>query len=215
MYKRYIKRILDIILSLFAIAVLSPVLIILVVFVYFKLGSPILFRQQRVGKNEKIFNMCKFRTMTDECNEKGDLLPDEIRLTKFGKILRSTSMDELPELFNILKGDLSIVGPRSLLVDFLPYYSDYEKQKHKVKGGLTPPEVLYNNIMPTWEEQFKYEVYYANNISFLLDLKILLSTFKGVFKRNSLNYGSYVRKSLIDERQNKVKVLEDDKIYQN
>ena len=145
--------------------------------------------------------MYKYRTMTDECDENGKLLSDDVRLNKFGRILRSTSLDELPELFNILKGDLSIVGPRSLLVDYLPYYTDYERQRHLVRGGLTPPEVLYNNIMPTWEEQFEYEVNYVNNVSFLLDLKILLATFKAIFKRHVKNYGSYVRKSLIEERQ--------------
>ena len=150
--------------------------------------------------------------MLNECDENGDLLSDEIRLTKFGKLLRSTSLDELPELFNILKGDLSIVGPRSLLVDYLPYYSDYERQRHTVKGGLTPPEVLYNNIMPTWEEQFKYEVNYANNVSFILDLKILFATFKGVFKRNSSAYGSYVRKLLSEERHKEVHLSNAEKI---
>lgn len=207
MYRLYIKRIIDFFLSLLAIVILSPILIILTVLVYIKLGSPVIFKQRRVGKDEKIFYMYKYRTMMDECDENGELLPDDVRLTKFGRILRSTSLDELPELFNILKGDLSIVGPRSLLVDYLPYYTDYERQRHLVRGGLTPPEVLYNNIMPSWEEQFDYEVYYAKNVSFILDLKILLATFNGVFKRNSSDYGSYLRKSLIDERQKETSTL--------
>lgn len=202
MYKRYIKRLFDFFLSFIAILILLPVLLIISVLVRIKLGSPIIFKQQRIGKNEKVFNMYKFRSMTEERNGEGKLLPDEIRLTRFGRFLRSSSLDELPELFNIIKGDLSIVGPRSLLVDYLPYYSDYERQRHMVRGGLIPPEVLYNNVMPTWEEQFKYEVEYANKVSFILDLKILSATLKGVFKRNSSDYGSYVRKSLISERQN-------------
>ena len=203
MYKLYIKRGIDFFLSLIAIIILSPFLIIFTVLVYIKLGSPVIFRQGRIGKNEKIFYMYKYRTMTEACDENGKLLPDDVRLTKFGRILRSTSLDELPELFNILKGDLSIIGPRSLLVEYLPYYTAYERQRHLVRGGLTPPEVLYNNIMPTWEEQFEYEVNYVNNVSFILDVKILLATFKGLLKRHSNNYGSYVRKSLIEERQKK------------
>lgn len=201
MYKRLIKRLLDFFLSLFAILILLPGLFILAILVRIKLGSPIIFKQQRVGLDEKVFYMYKFRTMTDECDGNGKLLPDEVRLTKFGKVLRSTSLDELPELFNILKGDLSIIGPRSLLVSYLPYYTDYERLRHTVRGGLVPPEVLYNNIMPTWEQQFEYEVNYAKNVSFILDLKILIVTCNGLFKRNSLNYGSYVRESLIVERQ--------------
>lgn len=200
-YKKYLKRLFDIILSVFAIIILSPFILILSLVIRIKLGSPIIFRQNRVGKDEKQFYIYKFRTMTDERDGKGNLLPDEHRLTKFGKMLRSTSLDELPELVNIIKGDLSIIGPRSLLVEYLPYYTDYEKQRHTVRGGLIPPEVLYNNIMPTWEDQFIYEVEYANNLSILLDLKILFATFKGLFTRNKQNYGSYVRRSLIDERK--------------
>lgn len=201
MYNKYIKRPLDFVVSFILIIFLSPLLSLIAFLVYKKLGSPIIFKQQRVGKNERIFNMYKFRTMIDDYDENGNLLSDDARLTKFGKMLRSTSLDELPELFNILKGDLAIVGPRSLLVDYLPYYSDYERQRHLVRGGLTPPEVLYSNIMPTWEEQFKYEVDYANNVSFMLDMRILFATFKGVIIRNSANYGSYVREALNKERQ--------------
>lgn len=203
MYAKYIKRLLDIIFSFCGIIVLSPLLLILVVMIRIKLGSPVLFKQERVGKNEKLFTMCKFRTMTDKKDENGELLSDKQRITKFGSFLRSTSLDELPEMFNILKGDLSIVGPRSLLPQYLPYYTDFEKQRHNVRGGLTPPEVLYDNVIPTWEDQFKYEVDYANNVSFVLDLKIIFATIKGVLKRNDIDYGHYVRKSLIEERQQK------------
>ncbi|MEG1887031.1 MAG: sugar transferase [Oscillospiraceae bacterium] len=200
MYKKYIKRILDFLLSLIAIVVLSPLMIVLAVMVRIKLGSPVLFEQERVGKDEKIFNMIKFRTMTDEKDKYGELLSDEIRLTSFGKFLRSSSLDELPELFNIISGNLSIIGPRPLLISYLECYSDFEHRRHSVKGGLVPPEVLYNNVQPTWDEQFRYEVDYADNLTFLLDLKILFATMRGLFKRNSVDYGSYVRKSLIEER---------------
>jgi len=205
MYRKYIKRLLDIICSLFAITLLSPVLIIVSILVHIKLGSPIIFKQQRVGKNEKIFTMYKFRTMTDERDQNGCLLPNEARFTKFGSILRATSLDELPELINILNGDISIVGPRSLLVEYLPYYTECERQRHKVRGGLTPPEVLYDNITPTWEKQFEYEVHYANNVSFMLDVRIMFATIKGVFKRNSVDYGNYVRASFAEERKNSYK----------
>ena len=163
MYKKYIKRLFDIFFSAIAIIVLSPVFLILAVLIRIKLGSPIIFKQKRIGKNEKIFTMYKFRTMTNECDANGKLLPNDKRINKFGRLLRSTVLDELPELLNILKGDLSIVGPRSLLVEYLPYYSEFERQRHNVRGGLTIPELLYNNIMPTWEEQFEYEVDYANS----------------------------------------------------
>lgn len=205
MYGKYIKRLLDIICSLSAIIVLSPVLIIVSVLVRIKLGLPIIFKQQRVGKDERIFTMYKFRTMTDERDENGNLLPNEARFTKFGSILRATSLDELPELINILNGDISIVGPRSLLVDYLPYYTECERQRHKVRGGLTPPEVLYDNITPTWEKQFEYEVHYANNVSLMLDVRIVFATIKGVSKRNAVDYGNYVRGSFSEERENSCK----------
>ncbi len=200
MYQKYIKRGLDFVIALILTVILSPVIIVLCLLIALKLGRPIFFKQNRVGKDEKIFRMIKFRTMTTEKDENGNLYPDEKRLTKFGRMLRSTSLDELPELFNILAGDLSIVGPRPLFSSYLPYYTEYEKRRHKVRGGLVPPEVLYNNIQPSWEEQFKYEVYYAENVSFMLDLKILLSLVKGILKRNSVDYGGYIRKSLIEER---------------
>lgn len=201
MYSKYIKRFLDFILSLIALIVLSPILLILAVLVAINMGRPVLFRQKRVGKDEKIFMMYKFRSMNDKRDSEGNLLPDEQRVTGFGKFLRGSSLDELPEIINILKGDISIVGPRPLLEEYLPYYSEYERQRHKVRGGLTVPEVLYDNMKPTWEEQFRYEVEYANHVTFFTDLKIIFYTVKEVFKRGNDDYGAYVRKSLAEERK--------------
>lgn len=205
MYRKWIKRLLDIILSLLAIIILSPLLMVIAIAVRINMGSPVIFNQKRVGKGEKIFMMHKFRSMTNKTDENGNLLPNNQRLTKLGRVLRSTSLDELPELFNILAGDISVIGPRPLLVEYLPYYTEYERQRHKVRGGLTVPEVLYDNIQPTWEEQFKYEVDYANNVSFLLDLKILFKTFTGIIKRKDVDYGSYQRVGLVKEREGKMK----------
>lgn len=200
MYIHFFKRLFDFCLSFLAIVVLSPVLLVLSILVWFNMGAPIFFKQKRVGKNEKIFTMYKFRTMNNKKDENGNLLPDDQRVTKLGKFLRSTSLDELPELFNILKGDLSIIGPRPLLPEYLPYYTEEERHRHDVRGGLTVPEVLYDNVTPTWEEQFSYEVDYAKNVTFGLDIKILFYTFRNLFKRNKTDYGSYVRKSLVEER---------------
>lgn len=154
MYSKYIKRILDVILSLIAIIVFLPIFLILFITIRYDMGSPVIFKQKRVGKDEKVFMMYKFRTMTDGRDEKGNQLPDDQRLTALGRILRSTSLDELPELFNILNGDISIVGPRPLLETYLPYYTEQERLRHSVRGGLTVPEVVYGNISPSWEEQF-------------------------------------------------------------
>ena len=153
MYRRYIKRILDFVLSLLAIIVLSPILLIVALLVRIKLGSPVIFKQKRPGLNEKIFTLYKFRTMTDEKDEEGNFLPDDIRLTKFGKTLRSTSLDELLELFNILKGDMSIVGPRPLRVQYLPYYSSEEKHRHDVRPGLTGLAQVNGRNGLQWEER--------------------------------------------------------------
>lgn len=204
MYKHFFKRFFDFTLSLLAIITLSPILLILSFLVLCNMGTPIFFKQKRVGKNEKIFTMYKFRTMNNKKDKNGNLLPDDQRLTRFGKFLRSTSLDELPELFNILKGDLSIIGPRPLLVEYLPYYTEEERHRHDVRGGLTVPEVLHNNVMPTWEEQFSYEVDYAKNVTLWLDIKILFYTIKILFKRVKENYGSEVRMPLFEERKNMV-----------
>ena len=176
-YRRLFKRPMDFILSLMAIIVLSPVLIIVGVLVRFKLGSPVLFKQKRPGLNEKIFTMYKFRTMTDEKDENGELLPDSVRLTKFGRMLRSTSLDELPELFNILKGDMSIVGPRPLLERYLPYYTETEKLRHTVRPGLSGLAQINGRNNLGWDSRLGLDVEYVQEITFFLDLNIILKTF--------------------------------------
>ncbi|MBO5570795.1 MAG: sugar transferase [Clostridia bacterium] len=200
MYRNCMKRVLDFCLSLIGIVILAPLLILIAVLVRVNLGAPVLFKQQRVGKDEKIFTMMKFRTMSDRRDDNGELLPDEMRHTKFGDLLRSTSLDELPELVNILKGDIAIVGPRPLLVSYLPYYTEKERLRHSVRGGLTVPEVMYGNTDPTWEEQFAYEVDYAKNVSFALDMKIIWNTIRILFKRVQTDYGSESRRPLNIER---------------
>lgn len=180
MYKRYMKRCLDFILSLCGIIVLSPVLVILAVLVRVKLGSPILFHQERPGKDEKIFTLCKFRTMTDARDEKGELLPDSVRLTKFGKFLRAASLDELPELFNILKGDMSIIGPRPLLVSYLPYYTERERLRHSVRPGLTGLAQVSGRNFLDWDKRFQKDVEYVEHLTFGMDLKVLWLTVQTV-----------------------------------
>lgn len=180
MYKNCIKRCLDFLLSLCGLIVLSPVLLILAVLVRVKLGSPVLFKQERPGKNEKIFTLCKFRTMTDETDEKGNLLPDAVRLTKFGKFLRGTSLDELPELINILKGDMSIVGPRPLLVSYLPYYSERERLRHSVRPGLTGLAQVSGRNYIDWDRRLAKDVEYVENLSFRMDMKVLWMTVQTV-----------------------------------
>lgn len=187
MYKHFFKRLIDFILSLIALIILSPILLILAVLVRIKLGSPIIFKQKRPGLNEKIFTLYKFRTMTDAKDEQGNLLPDEIRLTKFGKLLRSTSLDELPELFNILKGDMAIVGPRPLLVRYLPLYNDHQKHRHDVRPGVTGWAQCNGRNAITWEEKFDLDVYYTKHISLFLDLKIILKTVKVVLFREGIS----------------------------
>lgn len=201
MYRKYIKRILDIIGSVFTILICIPIFIVIGLLVRIKLGKPILFKQDRVSKNNRVFTMYKFRTMLNSKDVNGNLLPNDLRETKFGSFLRSTSLDELPELVNILKGDISFVGPRPLIAEYLPLYTEYELQRHKVPGGLIPPEVLYGDITPTWQQQFEYEVYYANHVSFLLDIRILATSIKGVLKRRSIHYGNYNRDSFFEERR--------------
>jgi lipopolysaccharide/colanic/teichoic acid biosynthesis glycosyltransferase len=161
-YRKYFKRPLDIVLALIAIIIFSPVMLIVSILVRINLGSPVIFKQQRPGLNEKIFTLYKFRTMTDERGKNGELLPDSARLTKFGKFLRSTSLDELPELFNILKGDMSIVGPRPLLVEYLPLYNDYQKRRHEVRPGLTGLAQINGRNAITWEQRFNLDVQYVD-----------------------------------------------------
>ena len=186
-YRKFFKRIIDMVCSLLGIIILSPIYLVVAVLVKTKLGSPVIFRQKRPGLNGKIFEMYKFRTMTDEKDASGNLLPDSVRLTSFGKWLRSTSLDELPELFNILKGDMSIVGPRPLLVSYLELYNDEQKKRHDVKPGLTGLAQVNGRNAISWEKKFSYDLKYINNITFLNDLKIILLTIKKVFKRDGIS----------------------------
>lgn len=187
MYAKYIKRILDFILSLLGLIILSPIFLIVAVLVRIKLGSPIIFKQERPGKDEKIFTLYKFRTMTDAKDKNGNLLPDEVRLTKFGKMLRSTSLDELPELWNIVKGDMAIVGPRPLLVRYLPLYNEKQRHRHDVRPGFTGHAQVNGRNSITWEEKFDLDIYYIKNITFLQDIKIIFKTLKVVFIREGIN----------------------------
>ena len=180
MYKNYIKRLLDIILSGIALIVLSPVLLIVAILVRTKLGSPVIFHQERPGKDERIFTLCKFRTMTDAKDENGNLLPDSVRLTKFGKLLRATSLDELPELWNIFKGDMSIIGPRPLLVSYLPYYTEKEKLRHSVRPGLTGLAQVSGRNFIDWDRRIAKDVEYVENLTFAMDIKVLVLTVKTV-----------------------------------
>lgn len=187
MYQRFFKRFFDVILSLCALVVLSPVLLVTAVLVRIKLGSPVIFHQDRPGKDERIFRLYKFRSMTDQRDEEGNLLPDEIRLTKFGRLLRSTSLDELPELWNILKGDMSIVGPRPLLPKYLPRYSEEQRRRHEVRPGLTGLAQVNGRNAISWEERFTYDVEYVERVSFLVDVKILFLTVAVVFRRSGIH----------------------------
>lgn len=209
MYAKYFKRILDFILSLIAIIILSPVFLIVAILVKIKLGSPVIFKQERPGKNEKIFTLYKFRTMTDKKDENGNLLPDSERLTKFGKTLRSTSLDELPELFNILKGDMAIVGPRPLLVKYLPYYTKEERHRHDVRPGLTGLAQVSGRNLLKWDQKLEKDIKYVNNYSFMYDIKILKETLRKVIKREDIvsseviNVNGYVIRPLDVERSEK------------
>ena len=186
-YEKYIKRALDIVLSGIAMILLSPVMLITAILVRVNLGSPVVFCQERPGKDEIIFKMHKFRTMTEERNENGELLPDEKRLTEFGKTLRSLSLDELPELWNILRGDMSIVGPRPLLVKYLPLYSEEQHHRHDIKPGLTGWAQVNGRNLTSWEERFEHDIYYVNHVSFLMDVKIVFATVRCVFAREGIN----------------------------
>lgn len=187
MYRCFFKRFFDFLLSLIAIILLSPVFLVVALLVRTKLGSPILFCQERPGKDEKIFKMYKFRSMSDERDENGQLMPDEVRLTSFGKKLRSTSLDELPELFNILKGDMSIVGPRPLLVKYLPLYSAEQRKRHDVRPGLTGWAQANGRNAISWEEKFKYDVEYTEKYSFFMDLKIIFMTVRSVLRHEGIS----------------------------
>ena len=181
MYKKCIKRLLDILLSLLVLVLFCWLYLILAILVRVKLGSPILFKQARPGKDEKIFNLYKFRTMTDKRDAEGKLLPDKDRLTKFGNFLRKSSLDELPEFFNILKGDMSFIGPRPLLVEYLPYYTEREKLRHTVRPGLTGLAQVSGRNTVDWDARFEIDAQYVENLNFLMDLKVIGLTFKTVF----------------------------------
>lgn len=185
-YEKYIKRPQDFLCALFAIIVLSPAMFITAVFVRVKLGSPVVFKQQRPGKGGKIFRLYKFRTMTDARDEKGELLPDEVRLTKFGRLLRSTSLDELPELINILKGDMSVVGPRPLLVRYLDRYNSHQARRHEVRPGFTGYAQVHGRNAISWEEKFDMDVKYVDHITFLGDWKIIFQTVKTVLLKEGI-----------------------------
>lgn len=187
MYKKFFKRFLDIIISLCAIIILLPVYLIISILVLIFMGWPIVFKQPRPGKNEKIFNMYKFRTMSNKKDKDGKLLPDKDRLTKFGAFLRKTSLDELPELFNILLGKMSIVGPRPLVVQYLPYYTKEERHRHDVRPGLTGWAQVNGRNNLNWDERFKLDVEYVKNISLKFDIKIIILTIKKVVKASDIN----------------------------
>lgn len=230
-YEKYIKRLLDIVFSLTGIIILSPVFIITALLVRIKLGSPVIFTQVRPGKDEKLFKMYKFRTMTDKRDEKGELLPDSDRLTPFGKKLRSTSLDELPELFNILKGEMSIVGPRPQLVKDMVFMNEEQRKRHTVRPGLTGWAQVNGRNNITWEEKLDFDLEYLENQTLIVDTKVILMTLVAVFKREgiatfgmdtSYDYGDYLKENnlicknkyvrLLNESNRLVKEWKDDKI---
>ncbi|WP_286951908.1 MULTISPECIES: sugar transferase [Aminobacterium] len=186
-YRRFFKRPMDFFLSLTALIILSPVLVIIGLLVRIKLGSPVIFKQERPGLNEKIFTMYKFRSMTDEKDENGKLLPDSTRLTTFGRILRSTSLDELPELFNVLKGDMSLVGPRPLLPEYVPLYNKQQRKRLSVLPGITGWAQVNGRNALTWEEKFKLDTWYVENWNLILDLKIIAKTIQAIIKREGIS----------------------------
>lgn len=187
MYRKYIKRLLDIILSMLGIIITFPIFLVVGIFVIIFLGRPAIFRQKRPGKDGKIFTLYKFRTMTNKKDKQGNLLPDEKRLTKFGKYLRKTSLDEIPEFFNILKGDMSFIGPRPLLVEYLDYYTEEEMHRHDVRPGLTGLAQVNGRNLLSWEEKFQKDLEYVNNITFINDVKIIFKTVKTVLVREGIN----------------------------
>lgn len=213
MYRKHIKRPIDLIVSLLAILIFLPVLLIVALLIKIKLGSPVIFKQKRPGKNEKLFTLYKFRTMTDKRYPNGDLLPDNERLTKFGKCLRYTSLDELPELFNILKGDMSLVGPRPLLVDYLPLYNTYQKHRHDERPGLSGLAQVNGRNAIGWDKKFDFDIEYINNITFLGDMKIIFQTLlKAFLKHDGINQNNAVTmelfkgNSLIGNNQEDIKI---------
>ena len=206
MYQKYIKRLLDIILSLLAIIITFPIFLIIGILILMFIGQPAIFRQKRPGKNEKIFTMYKFRTMTNKKDEDGNLLPDELRLTKLGKFLRKTSLDEIPEFINILKGDMSFVGPRPLLVEYLPYYTEEEHHRHDVRPGLTGLAQVNGRNNLDWNDKFQKDLEYVNNITFINDVKIIIDTIKIVFKREGITDNKSATMTRLNIERKKVNV---------
>ena len=203
-YEKYIKRLTDIVCALLAITVFSPIYILVAVLVRVKLGSPIIFKQARPGLNEKIFTLYKFRTMTDKKDENGNLLPDDVRLTKFGRLLRKTSLDELPEAFNILKGDMSIVGPRPLLVSYLPYYTEEERHRHDVRPGLTGLAQINGRNFVNWDNRLAFDIDYVKNITFCNDIHIIFQTaFKFIKRQDIAVDTNKVEPNFAEERRKK------------
>lgn len=216
MYAKYVKRVLDFLCSLVALVILSPVFLIVAILVRVKLGRPVIFKQERPGKNEKIFTLYKFRTMTDEKDEEGKLLPDEQRLTKFGKILRSTSLDELPELFNILKGNMSIVGPRPQLVKDMVFMTEEQRKRHSVRQGLTGLAQVSGRNNISWEEKINYDLQYIEHITFMDDCKIILKTVGKVLKKENIETdGMVTAEDLCDYLLRTGKITKEEYINKN
>jgi len=187
MYLKIFKPFIDFLISIITVLILSPIILVLALIVYLKLGKPVFFRQSRPGKNEKVFMLFKFRTMINKFSSSGELLPDIERMTNFGLFLRKSSLDELPQLFNVLKGDLSLVGPRPLLIEYLPLYNDTQKKRHLVKPGITGWAQINGRNVITWEDKFKLDLFYVEHISFFLDMEILLKTIINVLRRTNIN----------------------------
>lgn len=208
-YRRFVKRLLDICISGIALIILSPVLLLVAVLVRVKLGSPVIFHQERPGLREKIFTLCKFRTMTDERDENGELLPDSVRLTSFGSFLRRSSLDELPELWNIFKGDMSLIGPRPLLVSYLPWYTEREKLRHTVRPGLTGLAQVSGRNFIEWDKRLEKDVEYVEQLSFWMDLKVLVKTIQVILVKDDVAVDTdavegdlaQIRKKLRDEAE--------------
>lgn len=201
---RFFKRLFDIISASLLLLIISPLFILLIILVKFNIGSPVFFTQERTGMHQKRFKLIKFRTMTNEKDENGNLLPDENRQTKFGGLLRSSSLDELPELFCIIKGDMSVIGPRPLPPIYDVYYTKEELKRFEVRGGLIPPDSIDSSAVISWDKQFEYEANYAKNLSFKNDLNIFLNVFRIIFQRNKTDYGDFIREPLNKERESRV-----------
>lgn len=206
-YERYFKRPIDFCCGLAAVLVFWWLYLLLAILVRVKLGSPVLFTQDRPGKDGRIFKLYKFRSMTDARDENGNLLPDDVRLTRFGRLLRSTSLDELPEAFNIIKGDMSVIGPRPLLVEYLPYYTEEERHRHDVRPGLSGwAQINGRNAIDSWEQRFTYDLEYVHHVSLWFDIKIILMTVLKVIKRSDIRVGSQIKVGRLDDaRREKVK----------